>query len=357
MSKHVTNPVFSIILSMLFPLIAFSQKEKKVDFSRLSEQLQTQYAGQFEFSARVEKNGEVMYTEHSGYTDSENGKPINENTLFNIASITKSITAVGILKLVEAKKIGLSDSLGEIFENVPESKRFITVQTLLSHKSGLRQTYPLAGIKDSEEALKVIMKQELEFTPTSGFRYSNQNFQLLALIIEKITGMPFEDFIRNEVLKPLEMKHTYFWDEVDRSQNIAPLPNNIKRRIGKRNWGFTGAVGLFSTTSDLSKFWNGIYKSGFLTETSLDMIFQPQYETSSGIQVGLGFFKTPVTKWNMPELWTRGTESWGHNSAVSYFPERDITIIVSTNSGEIDNDPRKTGNRLISELIANYLFD
>ncbi|NNL81415.1 MAG: hypothetical protein HKO67_13080, partial [Flavobacteriaceae bacterium] len=114
---------------------------------------------------------------------------------------------------------------------------------------------------------------------------------------------------------------------------------------------------VFTTTTDLLKFWNGFYKNGFLSKESIESIFGKYYETSSGIQIGLGFFTSPTTNWKTPELWSRGTESWGHNAVIRYFPENNTTIIVTTNSGEIDDDRNKTGNRIIGDLIADLLFN
>jgi len=332
-----------------------AQNNQGYDFTELNKKLDINFANDFEFSVLIENNDLVLFSKNYGYLDKNNSNPVDEKTLFNIASISKSITAVGILKLVEQKEINLSDRLDQFFDNVPNSKKSISIINLLSHKAGFRQSYPLDGISDSNQALYAIFNQELEFTPGSNFQYSNQNYQLLALLIEKVTETKFEEYIRTNVLGLLKMEDTFFWDEVNQHHNIAPLNKKILRRIGKRNWGYIGSTGIFSTTSDLSKFWNGIFKNGFLTKEFIDIIFRPYHETNSGLQIGLGFFKSPSTKWKTTELWTRGTESWGHNSAIRYFPKKNLTIIVSTNSGEFGKN-KMTGNRAISDLIADYLF-
>ena len=332
-----------------------AQDYQGYDFTELNTTLHRDFAKDFEFSALIESDGMILFSGNYGYLDKNNSNPVNERTIFNIASITKSITAIGIFKLVEQKKMHLSDKLGQFFDNVPKSKESISIVDLLSHKSGLRQTYPLDGISDPNQALDAIFGEELEFDPGSSFRYSNQNYQLLALIIEKVTGVKYEDYIRMNVLVPLEMKDTYFWDEVSEQDNIAPLNKRILRKIGKRDWGYIGSTGIFTTTLDLSKFWNGIFRNEFLSKEFIDIIFKPYHETKSGLQIGLGFYVSPSTKWKTAEFWTRGTESWGHNSVIRFFPEKDVTIIVSTNSGEFGKD-KMTGNRTISDAIADYLF-
>ena len=344
-----------LLLLLCLIMSNISAQNQGYDFTELNNTLKKDFAEDFEFSVLISNNDQILFSENYGYLDKNNADPVDEKTLFNIASITKSITAIGIFKLIEQKKIHLSDKLDQFFDNVPKSKESISISNLLSHKSGFRQSYPLDGISDSNQALKAIFGEELEFIPGSSFRYSNQNYQLLALIIEKVTGTKFEKFIRINVLAPLNMKDTYFWDEVSEQHNIAPLNKRILKRIGKRNWGFIGSTGIFTTTSDLSKFWNGIVKNEFLSKELIDIIFKPYHETNSGLQIGLGFYMSPSTKWKTTEIWTRGTESWGHNSVIRFFPKKNLTIIVSTNSGEFGKK-KMTGNKAISDLIADYLF-
>ena len=335
---------------------AYGQRISNNESLELKKALEKEYGEDFEFSVKVALGDEIVFNESFGYLDIERSKPISGKTLFNIASITKSITAVSIMILLEENALHLDDTLGEFFEQVPESKTSISINHLLAHQSGLRQNYPLGGITKSSDALLTILGQELEFNPGKGFRYSNQNYQLLALIIEHISGTTYENFVRQNVLKPLNMGNTFFWNEIQEESNVAPLDQDIRRFVGKRNWGWIGSGGVFTTTDDLWKFWNGLYRNGFLSKTSVDLLFGNYYQSSSGIRIGYGFFTSPDTKWGIPQLWTRGTESWGHNAVIGCLPDREITVIVVTNSGEIDNDPGKTGNRLISDFVVDYLL-
>lgn len=346
----------SLLFSFILVLGVHAQQKEKIDFTSLGKVLQEEYADGFEFSVVVETN-EMLFSGYFGYLDSDKNVAVNDSTLFNIASITKSITAVGVLKLVEEKRLTLDDPLDKFFMDVPDDKAAISVRLLLSHRSGLPQTYPLDGISDPDKARKALWKEKLEFAPGSGFRYSNQNYQVLALIIGKVMESPFEAYIRNKVLSPLGMDNTHFWHEADALQNMAPLTGRIASRLGKRNWGYIGGAGIFSTTDDLYKFWNGLSKKDFLSKESIRLLFGNYYETGSGIQIGYGFYTSPQTRWNSPEQWSRGTESWGHNAVIRFFPEKNCTIIVATNSGEIGNDRNQTGNRLISDRIADYVFD
>lgn len=331
------------------------QNKDTIEFSELDKMLNQKFSNEFAFSVLIERDSIEFFYKNFGFADKKRKNPVNEKTLFNIASITKSVTAVGIMRLLEQNKISLSDTLPLFFKGVPKTKESISIRSLLSHKSGFKQNYPVDGIIKSDNALTIILKGELSFKPESKFLYSNQNYQLLALIIEKITQTNYEDFIRKEVLIPLGMTNTYFWNEVNDKSNIANAGKKITKKIGTRNWGWIAATGIFTTVRDLSKFWKGISHKKFLSQESINKIFDTYYETASGIQIGYGFYKTPKTKWNTLEIWTRGTESWGHNSVIRHFPDKNTTIIVSTNSGEIGKN-RITGNKVISDLILDYLF-
>ena len=343
-----------VLYGMLILAVGFAQENHQVDFEKMSAELEKEFAGDFGFSILVEVDDNV-FSKSFGYLDKKQSQPVDLNTLFNIASITKSITAVGIMKLVEENRLKLEYPLSKFFTDVPADKAAITLKMLLSHRTGLQQTYPLDGTSDSDQARKKIWKQKLEFPPDSGFRYSNQNYQLLALIIEKVTQMTFEAYTTNALLTSLEMTNTYFWNNVP-EERIAAAQNRILNTVGQRNWGWIGGVGVFTATDDLYKFWKGIFNNGFLSPESVDLLFGNYYTTQSGVEVGFGFFTSPDTQWDTPERWSRGTESWGHNAAIRYFPEKDVTIIVVTNSGEIDNDRNQTGNRLVSDRIADILF-
>lgn len=344
-----------LIFITLIQSNAYCQNIHDNKFEKLDKLLEEKFSNDFDFSVLIEIDSIKVHDQNFGFLDKQKTKPVNANTLYNVASITKGITAVGIMKLVDQNKINLQDRLDSFFKNIPKDKAAITIHMLLSHQSGFDNSYSLEGISTSSEAFNILCNETLGAKPGERFTYASPNYQFLALIIEKITGHRYEYFIRNEVLNLLEMSETYFWDEVNKDNNLIRTKRKMFKLIGKRNWDWVGAGGIFSTTNDLSKFWNGIYHTNFLSEESRNSLFRNYYETSSGIQIGYGFYKKNETKWVMPEVYTRGTESWGHNSVIRYFPEENTIIIVSTNSGEYGKN-RMTGNKAVSDCIADYLF-
>ncbi len=325
------------------------------DFHRLAEELQHDFGDSFGFSVLVASGSGVVFDGAYGFIDSTRMKRVDENTLFNIASISKSITAMEVMRLMEQHRISLSDSIGKYVGHVPDDKRSITISDLLSHASGFEQNYVCDGLQTPDAALKALLGDTLSFTPGSGFRYSNENYEMLAIIIEKITGRRYEDVMRDEILDPLEMYETCFWNEVSDKDNVAGMVEEIPDSLFRRNWGYIGSGGLFSTPTDLYKFWKAVRDHKLISAASTEMVFKSTYRTSSGIDIGHGWFVNDSTDWNSREIWTRGSESWGHNAVIRWFPERKAVIIVCTNSGEL-GDKQETGNRIVSKFIADWLW-
>ncbi len=324
-------------------------------FDTLHTQLSEAFAHQFEFSVIIQKGHQEVYNAQFGFVDEAKERAVDENTVGCIASISKAIAAVGIMKLVKENRLSLDDQLGQFFDQVPKKKKGITIQMLLSHFSGYRHNYKCEGVSNSAKATKILLKEKLANPPGKKFTYTGQNFQLLALIIERVTGKTYEGFIRQSILDPLDMHHTFFWQDIQRGNNLYQTDPSILKLLGQRDWGYIGPTGVFSTPGDLLKFWNAVWSSDILPPALTAKLFDTYYTTSSGLQIGFGFYKRETTKWQTPEVYTRGTESWGHNSVIRHFPEKNITIVVSTNSGEYGKN-QMTGNRAVSDWIVNYLF-
>ena len=140
-----------------------------------------------------------------------------------------------MILLVDQGKINLNDTLGVFFNKVPADKQSITINDLLSHKSGFQQNYVCDGIANTNKALLAILKDKLVSKPGTKFNYSNQNYQLLGLIIEKVTKITYEEFTRANILHPLGMTNTCFWDEIKNYRNVAGTNEKLSKRYTKRN--------------------------------------------------------------------------------------------------------------------------
>ena len=235
--------------------------------------------------------------------------------------------------------VGLQRHLGIVFENVPNDKKNITIEQLLTHTSGIADDFIMEGEVDAEKARKLLFKEKLLFKPSEGFQYSSDTFNLLAMVIENVSGMPYEMFVRKNVLLPLEMKNTFFWEEVANKKikdfKIASFENPIPDSWKKRNWGFIGSGGIFLTLEDLSKVAD-IFNtdSKVLTKESIDEMVSPIMDFNSRSMGKIGIAKGCFKGYNnesLLEYISSGTEDNGHNAIVIYFPEKNLKIAVLSN--------------------------
>jgi len=324
-------------------------------FAKLDTMLQHRIDGAYGVSVVIGSDSAIEFTGAYGFADSARTKPVDSLTLFNIASITKSFTSLEIFRLIEQHRLSLADTIGTFITGVPADKSAITIAQLLSHTAGFEQHYVNSGLSRRAAAVAAIRRDSLAFPPGSDFSYSNENYELLAAIIEIVTGEKYENVIRHAILIPLGMNHTWFWDEAWRRGDIAALKDPLPDSLLDRNWDYIGSGGIFSTPADLYRFWKAVADFRLISQATTKQLFKSRYRTSSGIDIGYGWFITNPSAWGGREIWTRGTESWGHNAVVRWFPERDTVIIVCTNSGEL-GDPTRTGNRLVSSFIADFLW-
>lgn len=264
---------------------------------------------------------------------------IDENSLFGIASVNKTITSVAIFKLIEEGKLDLKTTLNSIFNDVPSDKKNITIEQLLTHTSGIADDFIMEGETDAEKARKLLFKEKLLFKPSEGFQYSSDTFNLLAMVIESVSGKNYENYVRKNILKPLHMKNTFFWKEVTQNKikdfKVASFENPIPNEWKKRNWGFIGSGGIFLTLEDLSKVAD-LFKvdSKVLTKKSIDEMVTPVMDFNSSSMGKIGIAKGCFRGYNpegLLEYISSGTEDNGHNAIVKYFPEKNLKIAVLAN--------------------------
>lgn len=353
----IANKVILVLVFVCFWFgTARCQANNHPDFTNLDVALKREFASRFGFSVLIANERSVLFSRAYGSIDSSRTRMTDNQTLFNIASVTKSFTAVAIMQLAEQGRLRLSDSVGTFFRQVPADKRSITISQLLSHKSGFRQNFVCDGIVSSTDAQKALFTDTLGSVPGTGFDYSNENFELLGLVIEAVSRSSYEDFIRMNILIPLGMKNTWFWGQTDTLSNVAGKNREIEAGMRRRNWGYIGSGGIYSTPADLYLFISGVIHHKLLSAHSTAMMFTSHHQTGSGLGILSGWFMNDTTEWGGREIWTRGNEDWGHNAVIRWFPDKHYVIIVCSNSGELAGDKHNTGNRLVSNYVADYLF-
>ena len=305
------------------------------------------------------QDGDTLVYNGYGYSNIKKKVPTEKTMAYNLASITKSFAAVGIMKLVEEGKISLQDPLQKYFSDVPKDKAGITLHQLLVHQSGIGQHYVADHQETGEKALHKIFKLRLDEAPGKKFIYSNENYTLLGIITERVAQMTWEDYIRRTILEPLGMKHTFFLTEYASISYAKAWPANGKKlkRI-KRDYGNIGASGIFSTPRDLAKFQEAVRTTKILSENTLKVLLTPHIKLKSpweGVQMFYVYFMfvNQTEQDPLKAVWSRGnSDGWG--TSVSYwFPRSKTTLIVFSSKERLSN--REKSHIYISDELIRRM--
>ena len=244
----------------------------------------------------VAKNGHILFERYKGYGNFITRDTINEHTPLHLASISKTFTGMAVLKLWEEGRLSLDDSLQKYFPQLPYYG--ITIKMLLSHRSGLpNYLYFMDSIWDkhkemtNEDVLNALIQYhpQMQIAPGKRFQYCNTNFLLLALIVEKISGKQFPDYMKQNVFEPLGMNDTYIFSIKDTAKYIPTW--SVSKPFTMDPYDCTyGDKNVYSTAHDLFMWDRSLYQHTFLKKSTLDMAFTPMSnEVRSMHNYGLGW--------------------------------------------------------------------
>ncbi len=313
----------------------------------------------------IAKNGEVLLEDYHGYADMKTKDTIDTSTAFHIASVSKTFTGMAVLKLWEEHKLNLDDSLQVFFPQFPYHG--ITVRMLLNHRSGLpNYVYTMAADPDwrkklatNEDMLQFLTeKKPMWYSyPNRGFHYCNTNFALLALIVEKVTGQPFPEYMANTIFTPLGMKNTFIFSIKDTAKyHPSYQPNNAVFHLESIDCIY-GDKNVYSTPRDLFLWDKALYASQFVRKETYDEATKPtSFEKPGTHNYGLGWRIMTMPDSNKV-VYHNGW--WhGNNACFTRFPHDTATIIILGNKfnrniyagnkfGSIFN--KKTGEQIQEE--------
>jgi CubicO group peptidase (beta-lactamase class C family) len=302
----------------------------------------------FNGSVLVARDARVILQKEYGWADQQKTQPVTRSTPFWIASISKQFAAAAILKLVEQGKVSLEDSITRFFTAVPADKKNITIHQLLTHTAGLQQNYAADGIANRVRAIASILEQPLARPPGESFGYANDAYTLVAAIVEIAAGQPYEAYLREQLLEPAGLTHTGFWGPIDHSEVAAILgPPIADSTIARPNWGYRGAVGMYSTAADLYQWYVALSEGRILSAEYRRRLVSP-HVMRGAMGVGYGWFQSQGPH-DTRSVWTRGYEGFGHGAVLATYPDAGVVIVVTTNSGE------RSPNAPVSHQLAQDL--
>lgn len=286
----------------------------------------------------VAKKGRIIFEDYHGYFDIRKKDPLTKHSAFHLASVSKTFTAMAVLKLHELGKLNLDDNLKKYFPEFPYDS--ITIRMLLSHRSSLpNYIYFMQELGwdthrpcSNEDMLNYIIKFKppLQGTPGKHFTYCNTNYALLGLIIEKASGQSYAHFLQETFFTPLGMKDTYVFTMADSATAMPSYDwRGRQEPLTFLDTGF-GDKNIYSTPEDLLKWDQALYTNQLFTEETLDAAFTPYSNEKPGIRnYGYG--------WRM-NVYPDGKKivyhnGWWHgsNTVLIRMIQNSVTIIVLGN--------------------------
>ena len=311
----------------------------------------------FRGNAYIIQNDEVLLNYSGGYADMANEIPNTIETRFASASMGKTFVAVGILQLIEARKLKFEDTLGSLLDiDLKSIDPDVTVKQLLNHTSGvpdyfdesvmddyeaLWTDFPNYRIRHNEDMLPLFIDKPMMYPKGVKFQYNNTGYILLAMIIEKITGMDFDVYLKQNVFDKCGMRDTgYFaFDRLParcaNSYIYCPETEDFRTNIYSVGAKGTGDGGAFVTVGDIVKFWNGLIRHELLSEEMVSQMFSKQ--SGDGKDPEEGYYGYGVWLIDNPDgrdyVYMQGCDD-GVSAISEYNPDNGMITVMLSNYGD-----------------------
>lgn len=359
----MTKILITFILTIALSLTVFAQVENS---TKTTKQINT-YLSKLEkvgFSGTVlvELNGQKVISKGYGYSDKAKLIKNKPTTVMSIGSITKQFTATAILKLEMQGKLSTDDKITKYFDYVPMDKSSITIHDLLRHQSGLQSNVGKDYEKISQaEFLDQVLNSNLLFPVGKEFSYSNIGYSLLAIIIENVSGMKYENYLYENLFKPAQMEFTGTTRPKFDTNTIAIGYYRDDKVWGKPKidkefdkdatyWNLIGNGSILSTTEDLYKWHKALMTGPILSKGAKQKLYHPRLRTNENenpyYAYGWDILKTDR---NTLRVWHNGTNNIIYADFMRFVDE-NVTLIMLSNKSHPNFDG-------INTEIAKIIFD
>jgi len=272
------NTIGSFLLLLLTVVTSAAQSGDAVSNYVRAEMHRQHIPG---LSLLVAKNGKIIRSEGFGLSNVELQVPAKPETIFQSGSVGKQFTATAVMMLMEEGKLSLDDPLTKFFPDAPATWKAVTVRELLCHTAGFGD-YPdkFNFRKDwtEDELLKLVEATPLSYAPGANWAYSNIGYLTVGILIHRVTGEFYGDFLQQRIFKPLDMTSTRIISESDIIPNRAAGYRLVKGELKNQEWvapaiNTTADGSLYFTTLDLAKWDAALYTEKLLKRSDLDLMW------------------------------------------------------------------------------------
>jgi len=292
-------------------------------------------------SITVGTNDKIIWSQGFGYADLENKVPVRINSKFRIGSLSKTLTALAIGKLIDNKKLTLKDTVQKFVSYFPQKIYPISIGDLASHTAGIRdynyrngEYFSDKNYKSIQESINIFKDDSLLFEPKTKYSYSTYGYVLLSAVIEGATKIKFIDFMRDSILTPMNLKNTTpdynydiikhrvrFYDEVDGKIVNGYYVNNSNKWAGG---------GYLSTSYDLALMAQNLLNNQFLSDSTKQLLWTP-VTLNNGDKTNYGIGWRIDTDVKGRRYVHHGGSSIGGRSFLLVYPNEGLAIAVTSN--------------------------
>ncbi len=327
----------------------------------------------------IVRNGEIIFTGAYGQTNLETATPVTERTVFGINSISKAFTGVAAMQLVEAGKLDLDASVTQYLEGLPASWEAITVRQILTHTSGLPEIIDnnvrLIDGAEPDAAWAKVQELPLTYAPGTQYAYNQTGYVLMGKIIEKLSGKPFVDVVREGQFNAAGMAQARFGHTADTVPELASLYTYLTLKMeGMRVVGVERSetpflrqevwpaylhptAGVQATARDLAAWVIALQNGRLVSQAGLEQLWTPQqlpdgsYRGFNNIINGYGLGWPSIRRAEHPAI----TPTGGDRATIFIYPEDDLTVIVLTNL--MGAGPQKFVDKIASQYIPDLAVE
>ena len=315
----------------------------------------------------VAKDGNVLYKKGFGYADVKNSIPITPHTKFRIGSVTKQFTAAAILKLQERNLLSVNDKLSKFIPDFPRGDE-VTIHHLLNHTSGI---HSYTGKNDfigrvsktisPDSLVAEIKKDSFDFNPAEKMLYNNSGYFILGYIVSKVSGKPYETFLKETFFDPLEMKSTgVHYSGINLQNEARGYTRRASTYDEALNWDMSwagGAGAIYSTVDDLLKWNQALYGGKVLDKRSLDAALTPAVLKNGEqppMQYGYGLM---LSKYRGTDVISHSGGLHGFLTQLAYYPKEKMTVAMFSNTSEPEAnfDPNKVAELFLWNTMEKQI--
>lgn len=359
--RHIPKTLFSSIYCCLLTITSLAQTASFQDTIQKLDQLFAHYNTNTPGgSLTVSRNGQLLYHKAFGMADLEHNLANTTETIFEAGSVSKQLTATAILLLAQDGKLSLEDDVRKYVPELPDFGYKIRIRHLMTHTSGLRDWGSVAAIgglgrgvrvHTHAHVLEILSRQKaLNFPPGDQYSYCNSGYNLMAIIIDRLSGMPFAAFCKQRIFEPMGMKNTQWRDDYRKIVKNRAIAYEREDPVYLQNMPFEmvhGNGGLLTTTEDLM-IWNQHYKTQVFGGKTFTDLQWTQAKLNNGVTISYaaGLF---IDNYNDFKEISHSGATAGYRAWLAYYPAQELSIAF------LSNDAGSNSGRVGAQVAAIFL--